>query len=219
MGISMVDSFQFARKKMVQEQLIPRGIVDSRVLAAMNTVPRHLFVDEALWAQAYGDHPLPISHGQTISQPFIVALMTQLLELTGNEKVLEIGTGSGYQTAILASLAKKVYSIERISVLLTRARRILDDLGFKNILLKLDDGTWGWNEYAPYDAIIVTASAPKVPQKLLDQLAVGGKLIIPVGDEYSQNLEKYTRKNDHFLKETLTGVRFVKLIGEHGWKE
>ncbi len=215
----MKDNFYLARNKMVDTQLIPRGINDPKVLDAMRKVPRHLFVDEALWSQAYGDHPLPIGHGQTISQPYIVALMTQALELKGPEKVLEIGTGSGYQTAILAEIVKRVYSVERIGALLMRARRILDKLGYKNVALKLDDGTWGWPEHGPYDAIIVTAAAPKVPEKLLEQLAPFGRLIIPVGDEYSQELQKYIKVNDHFVKESLGGVRFVKLIGEHGWKQ
>ncbi len=215
----MKDNFYLARNKMVDTQLIPRGINDPKVLEAMRKVPRHLFVDEALWSQAYGDHPLPIGHGQTISQPYIVALMTQALELKGNEKVLEIGTGSGYQTAILAEIVKRVYSVERIGALLMRARRILDKLGYKNIALKLDDGTWGWPEHSPYDAIIVTAAAPKVPEKLLEQLAPFGRLVIPVGDEYSQELQKYIKVDDHFIQESLGGVRFVKLIGEHGWKQ
>ena len=215
----MKDNFYLARNKMVDTQLIPRGINDPKVLDAMRKVPRHLFVDEALWSQAYGDHPLPIGHGQTISQPYIVALMTQALELKGPEKVLEIGTGSGYQTAILAEIVKRVYSVERIGALLMKARRILDKLGYKNVALKLDDGTWGWPEHGPYDAIIVTAAAPKVPEKLLEQLAPFGRLIIPVGDEYSQELQKYIKVNDHFVKESLGGVRFVKLIGEHGWKQ
>jgi len=215
----MKDNFYVARNKMVDTQLIPRGINDPKVLDAMRKVPRHLFVDEALWSQAYGDYPLPIGHGQTISQPYIVALMTQALELKGPEKVLEVGTGSGYQTAILAEIVKRVYSVERIGALLMRARRVLDKLGYKNIALKLDDGTWGWPEHSPYDAIIVTAAAPKVPEKLLEQLAPFGRLIIPVGDEYSQELQKYVKVNDHFVKESLGGVRFVKLIGEHGWKQ
>ncbi len=212
------DAFRIARAKMVETQLIPRGIHDKRVLEAMNRVPRHLFVDEALKDQAYSDHPLPIAEGQTISQPYIVALMTQELGLKGNEKVLEIGTGSGYQAAVLAELAKRVYSVERKSALLARARRLFDELGYTNILLKLDDGTWGWKSEAPFDAIIVTAAAPSVAQPLIDQLADPGVMIIPVGDEYSQTLTKIIKRDGEIYAQELGGVRFVKLIGDHGWK-
>ncbi len=211
--------YKQARERMVKTQLIPRGITDPRVLAAMRKVPRHLFVEEALRGEAYNDHPLPIGHKQTISQPYIVALMTQALELKGDEHVLEIGTGSGYQTAILAELSEKVYTVERIRPLLEKARKTLWELGYTNILFKAFDGTLGWKEYAPFDAIIVTAGAPKIPQPLLDQLAEGGRLVIPVGGRFSQDLVKVTKKNGHIIQKDLGGCRFVDLVGVHGWKE
>ena len=213
------NQYRIARERMVQNQLAARGIKDEKVLDAMGKVPRHLFVDEALMDQAYQDHPLPIGHGQTISQPYIVALMTQALELKGGEKVLEIGTGSGYQAAVLAEIADKVYSVERVPALLTRARRILDQLGYINCFLKLDDGTWGWKEFAPYDAIIVTAASPRVPPPLLEQLKDHGRLVIPVGDEFSQTLVRIRKVGDTYVKEDYGGVRFVKLIGDHGWRQ
>ena len=203
---------------MVETQLIPRGIHDHRVLEVMNRVPRHLFVDEALKSQAYGDHPLPISEGQTISQPYIVAVMTQELCLKGGEKVLEIGTGSGYQAAILAELAAKVYSVERKSALLARARKLFDRLEYRNILLKLDDGTYGWQSEAPFDAIMVTAAAPSIAPPLVEQMNDPGVMIIPVGDEYSQTLTRVIKRDGSIETDRLGGVRFVKLIGDHGWK-
>jgi protein-L-isoaspartate(D-aspartate) O-methyltransferase len=211
--------YRLAREKMVKTQLIPRGIKDPRVLEAMKEVRRDLFVEEALVGEAYNDHPLPIGHNQTISQPFIVALMTEALALKGDEKVLEIGTGSGYQTAILAKLSDKVYTVERIRSLMLRARALLADLNYHNILFKAFDGTLGWDEYAPYDAIIVTAGAPKVPQPLLDQLAEGGRLIIPIGNKFSQELIKATRRKGTYAQENLGGCRFVDLVGVHGWTE
>ncbi len=212
------DHFRIARERMVEKQIAARGIHDKRVLEAMKKVPRHLFVDEALRDQAYGDFPLPIGHGQTISQPYIVARMTEELGLRGDEKVLEVGTGSGYQTAILAELARQVFSIERIPSLLQRARQILDKLGYHNVMIKLDDGTWGWKEHAPYDAILVTAGSPVIPTPLLDQLKDPGVMVVPVGDEYSQTLTKITKKNGKVDTDYLEGVRFVKLIGDHGWR-
>ncbi len=212
------DHFRIARERMVEKQIAARGIRDKRVLEAMKKVPRHLFVDEALWDQAYGDFPLPIGRGQTISQPYIVARMTEELGLKGDEKVLEIGTGSGYQTAILAELARQVFSVERIPDLLQRARQTLDRLGYHNVMIKLDDGTWGWKEHAPYDAILVTAGSPVIPTPLLDQLKDPGVMVVPVGDEYSQTLTKVTKHNGKVDTEYLEGVRFVKLIGDHGWR-
>ncbi len=212
------DIYQKARERMVRTQIASRGIKDPRVLAAMLKVPRHLFVEEALKDQAYGDYPLPIGEGQTISQPYIVALMTEALELKGPEKVLEVGTGSGYQAAILAELAKWVYSIERYPSLAERAKRILERLGYRNVIIKVGDGTKGWPEVAPFDAIIVTAAGPKIPEPLLEQLAEGGRLVMPVGDEWSQFLIKVTKKGGKFLKENLGAVRFVKLVGEYGFK-
>jgi protein-L-isoaspartate(D-aspartate) O-methyltransferase len=211
--------FTTARNRMVDSQLVSRGIKDAKVLLAMRKVPRHRFVEEALISQAYGDHPLPIGEKQTISQPYIVALMTEALELKGTERVLEIGTGSGYQTAILAELAEKVYSVERIYPLSVKARRLLDELGYLNVVLKVGDGTLGWKEEAPFDAVIVTAGSPDVPQPLVDQLAVGGRLVIPVGDRYSQSLVRVARTKEGIKKSDLGGCRFVNLVGQHGWQE
>ena len=185
----------------------------------MGKIHRHLFVEEALIGEAYNDHPLPIGHKQTISQPYIVALMTQALELTGKEKTLELGTGSGYQAAILAELSEKVYTIERLRPLMEKARKLLGELGYNNILFKAFDGTLGWKEHEPYDAIMVTAGAPKIPETLPGQLADGGRIIIPIGDKYSQELIKVTRKKNRYKEKNLGGCRFVDLIGEHGWKE
>lgn len=214
----MIDRFDTIRQRMVQEQLSCRGIHDSRVLEVMAEVPRHLFVDDAMQANAYGDHPLPIVDGQTISQPFIVAYMTQALQLTGVEKVLEIGTGSGYQSVILSRLCDKVYTVERINGLLAGARRVFDRLHCYNIQSKLDDGTLGWPEYAPYDAIIVTAGGPEIPEPLVAQLADPGRLVIPVGDQEVQELQLVTKKEGHIQVELLDRVRFVNLIGEYGWE-
>ncbi len=212
-------NFEIARKRMVQTQLIARGVKDPRVIAAMLKVPRHIFVEEAMEAQAYSDSPLPIGDKQTISQPYMVAAMTELLELTGSEKVLEIGTGSGYQAAILALLANKVCTIERLRPLALKARKVLDSLGLLNVNLKIGDGTCGWLEEAPFDAIIVTAGAPAIPEQLVKQLKPGGRLIIPVGDQYEQTLQKITRRADGTIsKEDVMGCRFVKLIGQSGWR-
>jgi len=214
-----VDLYRLARERMVETQIKARGIKDERVLKAMLKVPRHLFVDEALRDQAYGDFPLPIGEGQTISQPYIVALMTEALELKGNERVLEIGTGSGYQTAILAELALWVYTIERFPTLLERAKKVLNELGYKNISFKLDDGTLGWKEAAPFDAIIVTAASPDIPPPLVEQLAEGGRMVIPIGDEFSQTLIKGGKKGGKLHTKALEPVRFVKLVGAYGFKE
>jgi protein-L-isoaspartate(D-aspartate) O-methyltransferase len=213
----MID-FPRVRLKMVEDQLISRGVKDPRVIAAMKKIPRHLFVEEALQNQAYTDHPLPIGEKQTISQPYIVALMTEALELIGTEKVMEIGAGSGYQTAVLAELAQKVFSIERIRSLAIKARKLLFELGYFNVEIKIFDGTYGWVEESPFDAIIVTAGGPDIPQPLLDQLAVGGRLVIPVGDAYVQDLIRLRKKEDGIHKEDLGGCRFVKLIGKYGWE-
>jgi protein-L-isoaspartate(D-aspartate) O-methyltransferase len=215
----MTHNYRLARERMVKNQLIPRGIADENVLRAMGKVQRHLFVEEALVGEAYNDHPLPIGHKQTISQPYIVALMTEALALTGKEKVLEIGTGSGYQTAVLAELSDMVYTVERIEPLLETSKGLLQSLGYKNIFFKAYDGTLGWADFAPFDAIMVTAGAPKVPDPLLKQLADGGRMIIPIGNKYSQDLIMVTRVEDRFLEKNLGGCRFVDLIGEHGWKD
>jgi protein-L-isoaspartate(D-aspartate) O-methyltransferase len=215
----MNHDYRIAREKMVKNQLVPRGITDQGVLKAMRKVPRHLFVEEALVGEAYNDHPLPIGHQQTISQPYIVALMTQALELTGKERTLEIGTGCGYQTAILAELSEKVYTIERIRPLMEEARALLAELNYLNVIFSAFDGTTGWKEYEPYDAIMVTAGSARIPQPLLEQLADGGRMIIPIGDRMSQELIKVTRDKDHYDRKSLGGCRFVDLIGIHGWSE
>jgi protein-L-isoaspartate(D-aspartate) O-methyltransferase len=188
----MID-FPKARLKMVEEQIVSRGIKDPKLIAAMKKIPRHLFVEEALQNQAYSDHPLPIGEKQTISQPYMVALMTEALLLTGKEKVLEIGSGSGYQTAILAELSEKVFSIERIRSLAIRARKLVYELGYFNVEIKIFDGTFGWMEESPFDAIMVTAGSPDIPQSMIDQLAMGGRLVIPVGDAYAQDLLRVTK--------------------------
>ncbi|NIQ38945.1 MAG: protein-L-isoaspartate(D-aspartate) O-methyltransferase [Proteobacteria bacterium] len=211
--------FSRAKNRMVEDQIIARGIKDPRVIDVMRKISRHLFVEEALQSQAYNDYPLPIGHGQTISQPYMVALMTEGLELEGHENVLEIGTGSGYQTAILAELAEKVYTIERIADLASRARRILDQLNCFNVEIKIFDGTYGWKEKAPFDAIMVTAGAPEIPQPLIEQLAVGGHMVIPVGEAGLQDLFKVTTEEHKVVKKNLGGCRFVKLIGKYGWEE
>ena len=204
---------------MVSTQIEARGIHDQGVLEAMRKVARHLFVGEALQDQAYGDFPLPIGEGQTISQPYIVAEMTQALELTKDDRVLEIGTGSGYQTSILAELAFRVYTIERVRELFIKARKLLDQQGYHNVVAKCSDGTLGWPDESPFEAIIVTAGAPEVPEKLVQQLTIGGRMVIPVGNRFSQTLFKIRRDEDGVHKDDLGGCRFVKLIGEHGWKE
>ncbi|CAG0889448.1 unnamed protein product [Cyprideis torosa] len=202
---------------MVEEQLVPGGITDQRVLQVMGEVPRHLFVDDAMQSSAYGNYPLPIGGGQTISQPFIVALMTEMLELQGAEKVLEIGTGSGYQAAVLSRLCEKVYTIERIEGLLSGARKVFDRLRYYNIVAKLDDGTMGWSEYGPYDAIVLTAAGPKVPVPLLDQLADGGRMVLPVGSQEGQELQIFHKEGEDIRMVAGASVRFVDLIGKHGW--
>ena len=211
------NDYAVARRRMVQEQIAARGIHDQRLLKAMQDLPRHLFVDEALMSQAYNDHPLSIGEGQTISQPYMVALMTDALGLTGREKVLEIGTGSGYQTAILARLCDWVYSVERIHSLNRRAQRVLEMVGVFNVNLVVGDGSKGWPEQAPYDAIIVTAGGPSLPQPLLGQLGEGGRLVAPVGSRSLQNLYRVTRRGGQFVEEDLGGCRFVDLVGEYGW--
>ena len=212
--------YAIARRRMVEDQVLARGVKDQRVLDAMLRVPRHLFVPDALAAQAYSDFPLPIGERQTISQPYMVAVMSEALQLKGEEKVLEIGTGSGYQAAVLALLARQVFSLERLPALARQARRILDNCGFARVSVRVTDGTFGWEEEAPFDGIIVTAGAPAVPQPYRDQLAVGGRLVIPVGDRISQLLVRVTRLSDRdFREERLFGCRFVPLVGGLGWRE
>ncbi len=203
---------------MVEGQIAGRGISDVKLLAAMSDIPRHLFVDEALVSQAYEDRPLTIGQGQTISQPYMVALMSDAMKLRGTEKVLEIGTGSGYQTAILARLADWVYSVERINDLSRQAQKVMEKLKIFNVNLRVGDGTQGWREEAPFDAIMVTAGAPQLPRPLLKQLGEGGRLVVPVGDHTVQRLKRVTKKGDDYIEEDLGGCRFVDLIGEHGWQ-
>jgi protein-L-isoaspartate(D-aspartate) O-methyltransferase len=211
--------YQRLRNEMVTKQIIARGISDPRVLSAMRKVPRHLFVSEAMMDQAYGDYPLPIGEQQTISQPYIVAEMTQALQLTPEDRVLEIGTGSGYQASILSHIAFRVYTIERIYSLYVRTRKLFDELRYHNIVTRYSDGTTGWKEESPFDAIIVTAGAPEIPTALVNQLAVGGRMVIPVGDRHSQDLIKLVRDQQGIHQANLGGCRFVKLIGEHGWRD
>ncbi len=211
--------FDRLRQDMVEKQIEARGVTDVAVLNAMRTVPRHLFVSEALMDQAYSDYPLPIGEQQTISQPYIVAEMTQALELNRNDRVLEIGTGSGYQAAVLAQIAYRVYTIERIHGLYVKTRKLFDRLGYHNIVTRYSDGTSGWKDESPFDAIIVTAGAPEIPDVLVEQLAVGGRMVIPVGNQYAQELIKLVRDENGVRKDNLGGCRFVKLVGEHGWRE
>lgn len=213
----MRDGFEIARERMVNSQIIKRGVKDQRVIDAMKKVPRHLFADPAFEHQAYNDYPLSIGENQTISQPYIVAVMTECLNLKGDEKVLEIGTGSGYQAAVLAELAYSVYSVERISVLAKRAKEMLQSLDYYNVFIKIGDGTEGWRSEAPFDGILVTAASPNVPETLKEQLKDGGRMIIPVGDMYSQELLKITKRGNFFKTENILGCRFVPLIGKYGF--
>jgi len=205
------------RQMMVARQLEPRGITNRRVLEAFLDVPRDEFVPGVDLTESYGDHPIPIGEGQTISQPYMVAVMTQCLELTGEEKVLEIGTGSGYQAAILSRLAGTVYSVERIESIARRTDELLRRKNYDNINIKVGDGTLGWPEYGPYDGIIVTAGSPGIPSPLVEQLAEGGRLVIPAGSGYSQRLLVLTRRGDEIIQRDEGGCVFVPLIGEYGW--
>jgi len=207
------------REEMVRSQIEARGIRDSLVLSAFRKVPRHMFVSEALREQAYGDYPLPIGEQQTISQPYIVAEMTQALELSRDDRVLEIGTGSGYQAAILSQIVYRVYTIERRRTLYMQTRNLFDKLNYHNIVTKYADGTKGWQEESPFDAIVVTAGAPEMPEMLINQLAEGGRLVVPVGNQHTQELIKIYRDKAGIKQTSLGGCRFVKLVGEHGWKE
>ncbi len=209
--------FEELRDFMVQTQLIPRGIHDERVLRAMRKVPRHLFVDESSRYKAYEDMALPINEGQTISQPYMVAVMTELLELKGTEKVLEVGTGSGYQAAILAELSKEVYTIERFEKLAQEAEEKFRALGYNNINVRTGDGTLGWTEEAPFDRIIITAGTPRVPDPLIQQLAQGGIIVGPVGERFSQQLVKVKKSAQGLSEEFHTVCVFVPLVGKYGW--
>lgn len=217
---NLTDAFALPRAKMVEHLRGHYGVKDERVLDAMNRVPRHLFVPEAIQSQAYKDNALPIAAKQTISQPFIVARMTELLELKGRERVLEIGSGSGYQTGVLSLVARKVFAVERIPELAADAKSLLLSLGCRNISFKTADGTEGWHSYAPFDAILVAAGGPEIPNPLIEQLEVGGKMVIPIGaDQKSQVLVRATRTETGFTTENCGPCAFVPLIGEHGWSQ
>jgi protein-L-isoaspartate(D-aspartate) O-methyltransferase len=211
--------YERQREEMVRNQIEARGIKAPKVLAAFRRVPRHLFVSEALRDQAYGDYPLPIGEQQTISQPYIVAEMTQALDLGEDDRVLEIGTGSGYQAAILAQIVYRVYTIERKHSLYLQTRNLFDKLHYHNIVMKYADGTKGWQDESPFDGIIVTAGAPQIPEVLIDQLGEGGRLVVPVGNQHAQELIKVFRDDQDIRQTNLGGCRFVKLVGEYGWKE
>jgi protein-L-isoaspartate(D-aspartate) O-methyltransferase len=204
---------------MVQSQIIARGVTDPSVIKAMRVIPRHLFVSEALIESAYGDHPLPIGEGQTISQPYIIAEMTQALELKGKERVLEIGTGSGYQAAVLAAIVDRVYTIERNNTLFLNTKKLFDKLKYHNIVTKYSDGTLGWSQESPFDAIIVTAGGKEIPEPLIKQISPGGKLIMPVGNNFTQELIVIEKTKTGIISKNLGGCRFVKLIGRHGWED
>ena len=211
-------AFDAQRTRMVEDQLKARGITDPRVLAAFRKVPRHQFVPAELEQEAYADRPLPIGGGQTISQPYMVALMTSRLRLQGHERVLEIGTGSGYQTAILAELALEVFSVERLPELLASAKTRLEGLGYLNVHLTPGNGSLGWPEHAPYDAIIVTAASPDIPPPLLEQLAEGGRMVLPIGGPSEQTLVEVEKRQGSIRRLEIAGCIFVPLVGQYGWR-
>ncbi len=212
-------AFARERREMIERLRHHYRIKDERVLAVMSTLPRHLFVPEALRGHAYGDHALPIEHGQTISQPYIVARQTELLEVDSGTRVLEIGAGSGYQTAVLAQIAGQVFALERIPELARNAQELLSTLGIFNATIRCFDGTYGWNEFAPYRGILVAAAAPDIPQPLVNQLTIGGHMVIPVGSEKEQRLIRVTRTAEGYRTEDFGGCQFVKLIGKYGWEK
>lgn len=212
------EDFRRLRNLMVDTQLIPRGIKDTRVLEAMRKVPRHLFIGESMWHRAYDDMALPVGEDQTISQPYMVAVMTELLELRWTEKVLEIGTGSGYQAAILAELSREVYTIERFQSLSEKAAERLRSLGYTDIRLRTGDGTLGWPEAAPFDRILITAGSPDLPRPLIEQLAEGGIIVAPVGDRFSQQLIRARKEKGRLRREYHTPCVFVPLVGKYGWE-
>jgi protein-L-isoaspartate(D-aspartate) O-methyltransferase len=213
----MIQSYAGQRRKMVEEQLVERGVKDLRVQEAMSRVPRHLFAQESLQHRAYGDTPLPIGENQTLSQPYIVGAMTAALDLKGEERVLEIGTGSGYQTAVVAELARQVFTIERLNNLSRKAQNILEGLNYMNIVFKMFDGTYGWPDQAPFDAILITASAKEIPDSLIKQLREGGRLVAPTGDTKNQKLVVLTKKAGSVSRRELGDCKFVPLIGKFGW--
>ena len=212
-------NYEKERSRMVDEQIVNRGVKDERVLAVMRKIPRHEFLPEGIRGMAYNDNALPLGEGQTMSQPYMVALMTESLRLKGSERVLEIGTGSGYQAAVLAEMGEKVYTVERIKTLADKARTTLDRLGYKSVAIKVYDGTYGWKEMAPFDAIIVTAGSPDIPAPLVEQLKEGGRMSIPVGDRYGQQLITVVKTAEGVTTERSIPCVFVPLIGNHGWKE
>jgi protein-L-isoaspartate(D-aspartate) O-methyltransferase len=216
--MTVEDQYRDERLRMVERQIAARGIQDPRVLDAMRAIPRHIFVPPTYRSVAYGDHPLPIGEGQTISQPYIVAMMTELLEPHAEDRILEIGAGSGYQAAILGKLVRRVVTIERIPEVAEGARRHLEELGIHNVVLIVGDGTLGHPAEAPYDAVIITASTPEVPQPLIEQLAEGGRLVAPVGGREYQELIRIVKRKGRLETESYGGVVFVPLIGEHGWR-
>jgi protein-L-isoaspartate(D-aspartate) O-methyltransferase len=211
------DPYAELRASMVLNQIERRGIIDEKILTAMHEIPRHLFVPKEYWGDAYADHPLPIGGGQTISQPYIVAFMTNVLDLKEDDNVLEIGTGSGYQAAVLSRLVKKVHTIERISELAERAHQTFVEMGLLNIEVHVADGSLGWIEKAPYQAILVTAAAPQAPKALLDQLDESGRMVIPVGSRFHQELELWRKQKTKLHRQEVLPVVFVPLYGEHGW--
>ncbi len=214
------EDLEYLRQRMVKEQLLGRDIKDKKVLDVFRKIPRHRFVDPAMSQDAYGDFPLSIGRAQTISQPYIVALMVQLLDIAKGDKVLEIGTGSGYETAILAELGGDVYSIERIELLATKAKKVLEELGYKNIHIKTGDGTLGWQEFVPFDKIVITASSADPPGPLLEQLSAGGRMVMPVGSRFTQKLILFEKnKQGNFFRRDICGCVFVPLIGKYGWSK
>jgi protein-L-isoaspartate(D-aspartate) O-methyltransferase len=208
-----------ARERMVQEQLVIRGIKDPRVLWAMAKIPRHLFIEDGLWEQAYDDRPLPIAASQTISQPYMVALTVEALELKGTERVLEIGTGSGYEAAVLAELCAEVFSVEVVGDLALTARATLASLGYRNVSVLVGDGTLGWDEHAPYDAVVISAAAPCIPRPLVEQLKTPGYLVLPMGEKELQTLVRIRKDREGIREEYLGECRFVKLRGKYGWED
>ena len=214
-----IQAYAGQRRKMVEEQILGRGIKDLSVMEVLSRVPRHLFVNSSLQHRAYGDCPLPIGENQTISQPYIVALMTQVLDLKGEERVLEVGTGSGYQTAILAELASHVFTIERVKPLVKKTKELLEGLKYKNIVFKTFDGTYGWRDQSPFDAILISAATPSIPKSLIEQLADKGRLVAPVGERESQDLIVLNKNGNKVMERKIGSCKFVPLIGKFAWSE
>ena len=214
-----IQAYAGQRRKMVEEQILGRGIKDLSVMEVLSRVPRHLFVNSSLQHRAYGDCPLPIGENQTISQPYIVALMTQALDLKGEERVLEIGTGSGYQTAILAELAAQIFTIERVKPLVKKTKELLEGLKYKNIVFKTFDGTYGWRDQSPFDAILISAATPSIPKSLIEQLADKGRLVAPVGERESQDLIVLNKNGNRVMERKIGSCKFVPLIGKFAWSE